>query len=228
MNHAKNESDTKKSMRSIAPASLIDADHGSIESRRERRKREVRERIYDAARELFLKHGFAATTVEQIAERADVAETTFFNHFQSKGDLLQEMTREVAARLEAMLAQQLATPGTAIERIAGFAKSVVKSIGEAQSLVRDVLLELLRSSSHPGKPLPYVASVYDPFTEILRQGQTQGNVRKDRDARLLAEMVIGTLNMALVGWLNDSNYPFEKRLHEFTSLIGEVIQPQQK
>src|SRR3990172_11541390 len=102
---------------------LIETDH-SIESRRERRKREVRERIYDAARELFLKHGFAATTVEQIAEIADVAQTTFFNHFQSKGELLKEMTNEVSARLEAILAQQLAKPGTALERITGFAKSV--------------------------------------------------------------------------------------------------------
>lgn len=209
-------------------AALIESDHSSIESRRERRKREVRERISDAARTLFLKHGFAATTVEQISEAADVAQTTFFNHFQSKGELLREMTSEVAAKLEALLAQQLEKPGTAIERIEGFTKNVVASIGEAQSLVRDVLAELLRLSSHPGKPLPYVAGVYDPFTEILRQGQVQGNVRRDRDARLLAEMVIGTLNMALVGWLNDANYPFEKRLQDFVSLIGEVIQPQTK
>jgi AcrR family transcriptional regulator len=46
--------------------------------RRERRKLEVRTRIYSAARELFAKQGFDETTVDEIAERADVAPATFF------------------------------------------------------------------------------------------------------------------------------------------------------
>ena len=39
--------------------------------RRERKKLEVRSRIYDAARELFKKQGFDATTVDEIAHVAD-------------------------------------------------------------------------------------------------------------------------------------------------------------
>ncbi len=205
-----------------------------VEGRRERRKREVHERIYDAARDLFSKHGYEATTIEQIAEEADVAQTTFFNHFQNKAALLQEMTREVSARLETMLDEQMTEPGTAAERITRFTDGVFSGIAEGQSFVRDVLLELLHTSSQPGmgsgtegKALPYFSGVYEPFTAILRQGQKQGNVRGDLDPRLLAEMVIGTLNMALVGWLNNPNYPFESRLKEFSVLIGEVIQPRE-
>ena len=64
-----------------------------IEGRRERKKRELRSRIYQTARTLFLSQGFEATTVEQIAAAADIAPATFFNHFQSKNALLGEMTR---------------------------------------------------------------------------------------------------------------------------------------
>ena len=42
------------------------------EGRRARRRRELRERVYEVSRELFQKHGFEATTVEQIAEAADI------------------------------------------------------------------------------------------------------------------------------------------------------------
>jgi AcrR family transcriptional regulator len=195
------------------------------EGRRERKKRETRGRIYECARELFLEHGFEATTVEQIAEAADIAQTTFFNYFPSKGAVLHEMTAEVSEHLEAMLAAELAAPGSAQERIVRFARAVVQGIDSARELAREVLLELLRTASQSGDALPYFSRVYEPFTRILREGQQAGEVRGDRDPRLLAEMVIGTLNMALVGWLNDPGYPFEERLGQFSALLGDVIRP---
>ncbi len=65
------------------------------EGRREKRKRELRDRIYTVAQELFTAQGFEDTTVEQIAAAADVVPATFFNHFQNKNAVLAEMTTEV-------------------------------------------------------------------------------------------------------------------------------------
>ncbi|MBS1848548.1 MAG: helix-turn-helix transcriptional regulator, partial [Actinobacteria bacterium] len=47
-------------------------------SRRERKKEEMRETLLESALSLFEEQGYAATTVEDIAERADVAPRTFF------------------------------------------------------------------------------------------------------------------------------------------------------
>ena len=56
--------------------------------RRERKKRQTSEAIQVAARRLFAAQGYAATTVQQIADEADVAERTLFRYFESKEDLL--------------------------------------------------------------------------------------------------------------------------------------------
>jgi AcrR family transcriptional regulator len=48
----------------------------------------TRERILEAAADLVLRAGFAATTMEQIAERAGVRPPTIYRHFASKEDLL--------------------------------------------------------------------------------------------------------------------------------------------
>ncbi|MFN8665380.1 MAG: TetR/AcrR family transcriptional regulator [Thermomicrobiales bacterium] len=48
----------------------------------------TRERILDAAADLVLRTGFAATTMEQIAERAGVRPPTIYRHFASKEELL--------------------------------------------------------------------------------------------------------------------------------------------
>jgi AcrR family transcriptional regulator len=64
------------------------APDGAPPGRRERKKREVRRRIYEAAFALFLEKGFDATTVDEIAERADVGKGTVFNYFPRKTSFL--------------------------------------------------------------------------------------------------------------------------------------------
>jgi AcrR family transcriptional regulator len=44
--------------------------------------------IRDAALELFAEHGYEATTVDQIAERAEVSKATFFRYFATKGEVI--------------------------------------------------------------------------------------------------------------------------------------------
>jgi TetR/AcrR family transcriptional regulator, regulator of autoinduction and epiphytic fitness len=56
--------------------------------RRQRRARQTRQRILTAAAELFARQGYAATTMQQIAERADVAWQTVYAVFGTKAAVL--------------------------------------------------------------------------------------------------------------------------------------------
>ena len=63
---------------------------------RDRRTRATRRRIIDAAAELFVTNGYASTTLEQIAQRAEVAVQTVYFHFRNKRTVLKEAV-DVAA-----------------------------------------------------------------------------------------------------------------------------------
>jgi len=78
-----------------------------VDGRRER-SRVTRQRVIDAATRLFLDHGYVATTIEDVAERADVAVQTVYYVFGTKRNLL-------AAVLDASIAGDV-EPVPVVER----------------------------------------------------------------------------------------------------------------
>ncbi len=62
------------------------------EGLRERKKRQVRQRISDVATAMFLVHGFDDVTVAQIAAAAEVSEQTVFNYFATKESMFFDRT----------------------------------------------------------------------------------------------------------------------------------------
>src|SRR3954454_501021 len=59
--------------------------------RREREKQDVRARILEAARELFVSHGYEAVTMRQIAEKIEYTPTAIYFHFRDKQALINEL-----------------------------------------------------------------------------------------------------------------------------------------
>lgn len=182
--------------------------------RRERRKLEVRTRIYSVARDLFTKQGFDATTVDEIARLADVAPATFFNHFHSKQALLGLMTGEVFETLHAMTSEHLERAGSASQKLRAFISSATESIAASRGVARDVLLEFMRSDATPNGPHPYLERMIEPFVTLIEEGQAAGEFREDYDAAFLAQMAVGMMNSAITNWLADPDYPVETGLIE--------------
>jgi AcrR family transcriptional regulator len=91
-------------------------------TRRERKKIETRAALEAAALRLFAEQGYERTTVEEIAEAADVAVRTFFRYFQSKqhvlyGDVALNITGRMRAALDARPGTEspVAAVGAALE-----------------------------------------------------------------------------------------------------------------
>src|SRR4029450_11064472 len=61
--------------------------------RRSRERVETRQRIFDAAREMFVRQGYEATTMRAIADRIEYTPTAIYHHFRNKEELLRELSR---------------------------------------------------------------------------------------------------------------------------------------
>ncbi|MCP2341954.1 TetR family transcriptional regulator [Actinomadura rupiterrae] len=77
---------------------------------RERKKRQTRMALIDAALELFVAQGYDATTVDEIVAAVHVSQRTFFRYFATKEDMLtgffQDHDRRFAAALAARPADE--------------------------------------------------------------------------------------------------------------------------
>jgi AcrR family transcriptional regulator len=204
---------------------MAEPDSGTLkEGRRERRSRELRQRIFAAAQHLFLEHGFDNTTVNQIAEAADIAPATFFNHFQNKAALFEAVTAEVLEYLQSILDEEFSRDATPQNRIIAFADRVAVEILNVRKLAHDTLLGLIHGGTHNGHVAPHARKIHAPFESMLRDGQEKGEVRDDLDAAFLAEIVIGALNASITNWLSDYEYPLADRLRETATFMGEAIE----
>jgi len=66
----------------------------ALPHKRERRKQDRPGELLEAALDLFVEKGFAATRVEEVAARAGVSKGTLFLYFPSKEDLFKAVVRE--------------------------------------------------------------------------------------------------------------------------------------
>jgi len=91
--------------------------------RREAMAQERREAVLEAALAEFIANGFAATRIEDVARRADVAKGTVYLHFSDKAELFAAAVRAemapLAAGLAALLEDDAAQPKAALEAVLG-------------------------------------------------------------------------------------------------------------
>lgn len=69
-------------------------------TRHQKRAGKTREKLLRAAKSLFSERGFDAITIDEITEKADLGKGTFYYHFGTKDQLIQELIRDVLGELE--------------------------------------------------------------------------------------------------------------------------------
>lgn len=97
-----------------------------VQERRAREKKELRQEILDAAREMFVRDGFENVSMRKIAEKIEYSPTTIYLYFQDKADLLDCLCEETFTRLvkkQNVLDQSIADP---LERLRKSLRSYVE------------------------------------------------------------------------------------------------------
>lgn len=191
-------------------------------TRRERRKREVRGRILEAAIALFDEQGFEATKVAEISERADVAHKTFFNHFPSKQHLLEAIARSAMDEHLAGIEDLRKRPMSSRQRIARFFDWLAERCEQAGALRPELVHEIIRFT-HAHHPEGVARRLRDSLAGIVRDGLEAGDVTRAHDEETLVEMLLGAYYALMLSWTNFDGYPLRERAHAAGRFLAGAI-----
>jgi TetR/AcrR family transcriptional regulator, cholesterol catabolism regulator len=162
--------------------------------RRERKKLETRERIFESGVALFAAHGYDSTTMEQIGERADVARSTVFNYFARKEDIVFEWFGRVRVEFATALAAGNEHTADSTGRIRR-AFRVLADTYEADPAVGRAMVRAWQRAGGPllasGSGAPQL--VADAVRAGQRAGDIPGGVDPDRVALILFDAYLGVL-----------------------------------
>lgn len=189
---------------------------------RSRKKVKTRRAIEDAALALFDKQGYEATTVEEIADRAEVSTTTFFRYFPSKAEVvLSEHGQQLPALHEAVLDQPLVVSDLNAVRRA-VQQEWVGAI-DAERTARKARI-VARSEALSGLSFHRGHRWHAVITDAL--ARRRGLDSPDKRASLAARVALGVLAAAVDEWIADGCFgdladTVDDRFDLMTELCGD-------
>lgn len=154
---------------------------------RERNKQRVRERILAAASELFRSVGYDQTTMDQIAERAEISRGTLFNYFPTKDALLRPFVKDIfQTRIRPAVTVYLDEQHSTLDALRFLFMNIHKHLLTIPHIDLAFRQEFMRPREVPTDRPRQNPEVTEILLMILRYGQERGEVRTDLSVEKLA------------------------------------------
>ncbi len=160
---------------------------------------ETYDKILSTARNLFMQHGYTATSMRQVAETAGIGKATIYHHFSDKQSIVMALVRNNITRMDETL-QHVRSVDDPRLRIQVATQDSVEFLFVAADIMQIVRREV------PGVRDQMQIGFYNFFqdyitllTDAIQRGKDQGifrQVNPAEAARVLMTMIQGTFAMA--------------------------------
>jgi AcrR family transcriptional regulator len=189
--------------------------------------------ILDRAEQLFAQRGFGGIGLAEVAERAGLAKSSLFHHFESKTRLYAAVMARLLVRIEAELTAALAAGGPPVERIERWLDTLVDVLAAHPTYAR-LLLRTLFEDEELAADLPEAKEanaalrrIVGAALRLLREGMGTGELRSASAPHVLHALLGATVHHFATGHFGEELIgrplfaPSEVRRHK-TELRGLV------
>lgn len=165
-----------------------------------RRPRKTRREIYNAAISLFQEHGVQSVTMQDIAERAETARSTVFNHYPNKDSLLREFYTKFAGSL---------IENAAARKCDGFQESMsafFKVLGEECEkyplILKEVAPMALGAGALADAETKIDTQMIDFLTGLVKEGVRSGEVCVSYKPQDVSKLLLALITATNHDWVN--------------------------
>ena len=182
----------------------------------------TRDRVLLEAARLFRHHGYAATTLRQVADAAGIKAGSIYYHFESKEQILGEVLDKGIQAVDAAVRQRvdaLAPGASARDKVAAaieghlwgllhhgdFTSANIRIYGQIPAAAKSRHRRIRRHYA-------------DYWDALLDEASRRGELRADIGATIVRLFVIGALNWT-VEWYNPQKGSFESFVRQITTIV---------
>lgn len=184
------------SERSIRHTGVVTTEEPQV-GRRDRKRRDTRAALADAALDLFEELGFTATTIEDITERVDVSRRTFFRYFPTKeATLLADPEEYEHVLVRALEAQDL--PLTMSRVFAALAAAAEAT--EDTEAIRRRRATIIAASQLEVSSIAWQAFSTARDTLVAHMATRAGLDPHDRELTVTANLALFAMSLAYMAW----------------------------
>lgn len=189
-------------------------------SRRERKKRESKARILKVARKFFQNKDFENTSIEEIADGADISKSTFFNYFNSKENLLKEIANEEIDKIRDYIGLELNKKLSAKDKIYLVMKSLLEDSASYNRLSKRIMQTMSLSSNEKNL---YITKLENILVELVEEGQVKGELRVDISAYRTATIIVGAYYWIFLKWISYNVSLTDDQESEYVGLLDVIF-----
>lgn len=195
---------------------------------REKKKMARKDRIFSSAVDLFNKKGFANTSMQDIAEKSNLAVGTLYNYFSSKHDLLLDIIHE---QIEFTITDhEEFFRVNLIDRDAkDVIKSLVRKIFSAPLLVnkermKDILIAIFSSDVHLKKGMLLDIELMHAFEKLLKRLKERNMISSELDTLNATKIFYSILMIQMMIYIFEPEFNSDLLFENTDELIDLTFQ----
>jgi len=165
----------------------------------QKRREKTRAKIIDATRKLIEKQSFDEISVNQIVQQADVAKGTFYQYYDTKVDVLLDLTRDDGVEKLATAMHAIKAGAPIIPFLESYIQGMCDWFENHENYAEAIVISSFKSIGleESNDPQRYNRAF---LAELMKHGQAQGVFRDDIDAGELAKVIGAALIASVLGW----------------------------
>ncbi len=176
-------------------------------SRRERTRQQLEEEIISAATDLFARHGYEGSSMQMIAERAEISVGKLYLHFEGKQDIYRRAIEYHYAAIRERSRKAFDPSMPPLDGIRARARAVIDYVTENEGFVRFYIAEMQGAGSvcchvDESEHAVHMAEFADLIREAIRRGDIP-----DEDPELLSALMHGAAHALMAAVVERGDIP---------------------
>lgn len=184
-----------------------------------------KELIQKVALDLFVKDGFEQTKISDISRAVGISDSTIYEHFKNKQELLRMIPIEKQKEMMRINEQSMRGLIGAETKLRKLLWNYFEYLSEHKSYAHLFVFELRRDKHFYDKDNKSLAYEFTRiYRSVIKEGQDNGEFRPEISPQYILKLIFGTIDNMVITWLiNEKAVPLIDNFEAFFDLVLHAI-----